>query len=380
MNKSTKIIIGIIVAIIIIYGIWYGASKKPTAPTTKEPIKIGATLPLTGKLSDIGSNVLAGAEIAIKETNAQGGINGRELKLIVYDNQGEPQKAVSDFNMLKNVDGVKIVLSTGSNLISAIAPIVTNDILFAPLLISEGIGVDNPNIFRISYFPSVEAKKLAEILQKRNISKAGILHSNLPSASQFLESFKKSYKGKIIEEAVSPQESDFKASLMKIKKENPQALILPLFPYQLALVLKQMQELNYNVQICTVLSDAINQNLNVNEISKSVLVKNNAIIADHVPEEVKNTQKFKDLQKIVKEQYKVNMTHDFYYAYDAIYILAKAISKCSNPSDLECVKSEMLKNSYDLLIGKNMKFDSNRNLVGPVYFKQLINGKLVEIK
>jgi len=39
MNKTTQIIIGIIVAIIIIGGIWYGVSKKPTTPTTKEPIK-----------------------------------------------------------------------------------------------------------------------------------------------------------------------------------------------------------------------------------------------------------------------------------------------------------------------------------------------------
>ena len=48
MNKLTKTILWLVVVIIILIGIWYGVSRKPTAPTTKEPIKIGAILPLTG--------------------------------------------------------------------------------------------------------------------------------------------------------------------------------------------------------------------------------------------------------------------------------------------------------------------------------------------
>jgi branched-chain amino acid transport system substrate-binding protein len=72
MNKTTKIIIGIIVAIIIIYGIWYGVSKKPIAPTTKEPIKIGVLAPLTGEAASYGQNALAGITLAVNEINEKG--------------------------------------------------------------------------------------------------------------------------------------------------------------------------------------------------------------------------------------------------------------------------------------------------------------------
>jgi hypothetical protein len=48
MNKPAKTILWLVVAIIVIGGTWYGVSKKSIAPTTKEPIKIVAILPLTG--------------------------------------------------------------------------------------------------------------------------------------------------------------------------------------------------------------------------------------------------------------------------------------------------------------------------------------------
>lgn len=53
MNKTTQIIIGIIVAIIILAGIWYGVSKKQTVLTTKTPIKIGYVAVLSGPAAQV---------------------------------------------------------------------------------------------------------------------------------------------------------------------------------------------------------------------------------------------------------------------------------------------------------------------------------------
>lgn len=51
MSKIAKTIIWLIVVIVIVVGIWYGLTRKPTPPAVKEPIKIGAILPLSGKLA-----------------------------------------------------------------------------------------------------------------------------------------------------------------------------------------------------------------------------------------------------------------------------------------------------------------------------------------
>jgi ABC-type branched-subunit amino acid transport system substrate-binding protein len=66
MSKATKIILWLVVAIIVIVGIWYGVSKKPTAPTTKEPIKIGASFDLSGVVALYGNAYKKGVEMAVE--------------------------------------------------------------------------------------------------------------------------------------------------------------------------------------------------------------------------------------------------------------------------------------------------------------------------
>ena len=78
MNKTIKIILWLVVAIIVIRGIWSGVSRKSTAPTTKESIKIGAVLSLTGITKNHGQNIREGIDLAVKEINERGGINGKK--------------------------------------------------------------------------------------------------------------------------------------------------------------------------------------------------------------------------------------------------------------------------------------------------------------
>jgi branched-chain amino acid transport system substrate-binding protein len=105
MNKTTKTILWLAVAIIILGGIWYGVSKKSTAPTTKEPIKIGVLAPLTGEAASFGQNSLAGVNLAVKEINDQGGINGRKVEIVAEDDKCSAE-GVNAINKLINVDKV----------------------------------------------------------------------------------------------------------------------------------------------------------------------------------------------------------------------------------------------------------------------------------
>jgi ABC-type branched-subunit amino acid transport system substrate-binding protein len=119
MNKTTQIIIGIIVVIIILAGIWYGVSKKPIVPTTKEPIKIGAILPLSRGFAFVGKAIQQGMELALQDYPES------NLRIIYEDDQSfNSTAAVNAVNKLVNIDGVHLVFNSVVATIKAIAPVL----------------------------------------------------------------------------------------------------------------------------------------------------------------------------------------------------------------------------------------------------------------
>jgi branched-chain amino acid transport system substrate-binding protein len=86
-----------------------GAFAQKSAPYT-----IGFVTDLTGRMSDMGTACKRGMEIALDEVNAAGGVNGRQLKVVVYDGESDPSKSVLHTKRLIDVDKAAIV--TGYNL------------------------------------------------------------------------------------------------------------------------------------------------------------------------------------------------------------------------------------------------------------------------
>ena len=88
------------------------AAPAPTSapPSPAEPFVIGAMDALTGVAESYGNPLLQAKLLAVEEINAAGGINGRMLKLIVEDSKCSAQDAITAYNKLTDVDGVKIIL------------------------------------------------------------------------------------------------------------------------------------------------------------------------------------------------------------------------------------------------------------------------------
>jgi branched-chain amino acid transport system substrate-binding protein len=80
-------------------------------PATADTIKIGFNAPLTGFAASDGKSALNGAELAVKQVNAAGGINGDPLELVVYDDQASPKESVPIAQKLIEKDGVVAAVS-----------------------------------------------------------------------------------------------------------------------------------------------------------------------------------------------------------------------------------------------------------------------------
>ena len=98
----------------------------PAAAQTGEPIKIGYSMSLTGGLAANGRSALLAQKIWEEDTNARGGLLGRPVKLIYYDDQTNPATVPGIYTKLLDVDKVDLIIGPyGTNLLLPAMPIAT---------------------------------------------------------------------------------------------------------------------------------------------------------------------------------------------------------------------------------------------------------------
>jgi branched-chain amino acid transport system substrate-binding protein len=85
---------------------------------SKDPIRIGASLPLTGDFSEPGVAAKNGYDLWVEQVNADGGLLGRPVEIVVKDDQSDQNIVVSDYNALINEDKVDLLLGTFSSLLN----------------------------------------------------------------------------------------------------------------------------------------------------------------------------------------------------------------------------------------------------------------------
>src|SRR6185436_19357721 len=101
------------------------APATPAGAQSGEPIKIGFGMALTGPLAGFGKQALLGMKIWEEETNAKGGLLGRPVKLIYYDDQSTPSTVPGIYTKLLDVDKVDLVVSGyATNMVAPAIPVV----------------------------------------------------------------------------------------------------------------------------------------------------------------------------------------------------------------------------------------------------------------
>ena len=105
MNQKTWLGLGRLLAVVAI------AMLVATPALAQETIKIGFFAPITGPVAADGASAKQSVELAVKDLNAAGGIKGKKIELIVYDDRLNPQEAVAIANKLIEKDQVVGVVS-----------------------------------------------------------------------------------------------------------------------------------------------------------------------------------------------------------------------------------------------------------------------------
>lgn len=149
--------------------VFAGALLAASVAAAQEPIKVGVVTPLSGAYAPIGKQVRWGAELAVKEINAAGGVNGRKFELIFEDAEANPPVAVRRAEKLLQQDKVDLLTGTvnsGSTLAVGQVAERNDRILITTVSYSPAITGSqcNPNVFRVNANAAMQSTALTNWL------------------------------------------------------------------------------------------------------------------------------------------------------------------------------------------------------------------------
>ncbi len=197
-----------------------------------ETVKIGFNAPLTGFAAADGKSALTGAELAVDQANAAGGINGKKLELVVYDDQAKADQMVPIANKLIGQDKVKIAVSGSySGPTRAAAGIFQNAGI--PYISAYAVHPDitraGDYVFRTSFVGQVQGRAGAKLVGADLGKKRVVL---ITLQNDFGKSLAAGFKEKagdygisvINEYQYSIKDRQFGAIVAKVKADKPEAI------------------------------------------------------------------------------------------------------------------------------------------------------------
>src|SRR5271165_3254744 len=228
-----------------------GVILRSPAAADSEVITIGAVLPLSGEAAHWRIPPRNGAQLAIDQINAAGGIGGRKLQLLVEDDRCRPADGVSAFNKIMAAAAPPVVLgAVCSGVTLAIAPLAESrkTVLISPASTSPKLTNAGDFTFRIIPSAALRARVFAEYLyNERGLRKLAALYidneGGIGATSSFKAQFTRLGGAFALEETYAQEATDVRSQLTKIKAAHPDGVVVGSYPADSVFVLRQAREL-----------------------------------------------------------------------------------------------------------------------------------------
>ena len=227
---------------------------EKSSGSDSEVIKIGAIGPVTGAAAVYGQAVKNGAELAVEEINAAGGINGAQVEFKFEDDEHDAEKAVNAYNNLKDW-GMQALLGTVTSApCVAVGEVANQDNMF--LLTPSGTAVEcvqYDNAFRVYFSDPMQGLESAKYIGENGLaSKVAVIYDSSDVYSTGIyeafvkEAANQDFEVVAAEAFTSESKTDFSVQLQKAKDSGAELVFLPFYYSEASLVLKQAAGMNYN--------------------------------------------------------------------------------------------------------------------------------------
>lgn len=231
-----------------------GSGSESSAGSGDAVLKIGGIGPTTGGAAIYGEAVKNGAELAVKEINEAGGINGIQIEFNFQDDENDAEKSVNAYNTLKDW-GMQALLGTVTSApCVAVGEVAQGDNMF--LLTPSGTAVDcvqYDNAFRVCFSDPMQGLESAKYIGENKLATkvAVIYDSSDVYSTGIYQAFAAEAENQNLElvatEAfTSESKTDFSVQLQKAKDADAELVFLPFYYSEAALVLQQAAGINYS--------------------------------------------------------------------------------------------------------------------------------------
>lgn len=255
MNKVKRFLGMALAALMVVSSAAGCSSDTASSESTGEPtFKIGSIGPATGNNAAYGLAVQNGAQIAVDEINAAGGINGYQIEFSFEDDESDAEKAVNAYNVLKDW-GMQMLLGTVTSApCTAVASETDNDRMFQ--ITPSGTAVESvqghDNVFRVCFSDPAQGAKSAEYIATKGLATkiAVIYDSSDVYSSGIYSAFAAEAENQGLEivaaEAfTADNKTDFSVQLQKAKDSGAELVFLPIYYQEASAILQQADNMGY---------------------------------------------------------------------------------------------------------------------------------------
>lgn len=322
------------VAVVILLIIGFAYNKKVGAPgaggvdMSKEPIKIGAVVSLTGVAASFGEMSKYGIDLAVDEINAAGGVNGRPVAVVYGDDQTDPKTAVGMYQKLTSIDRVDAII--GSNFDFVTQPVFalassSDTVVVSPSnpRISGGFDTNRHSFVMMSDFSKIVSELTNYLAQVDHKQLAIVRFESVFSEqiSRTLNDIELSLKKPAIITETYKQigNNDYKTIILKLKKAGADIVFLDMVATDPLTFVNQAKQLGYSPKIIT--HAGIEGPLAMKGVDTSIF--DGIVVLDWNASSDVFKSKF-------EAKYKLVPTNSANRAYDAVYILSKAVADANS--------------------------------------------------
>ncbi len=315
-----------------------------------QDIKVGAVLSVTGPASFLGEPEEKTLRIYVDEINAKGGIKGRKIQLVTYDDGGDANKARTFATRLVEEDKVvAMVGGTTTGTTMAMVP-VFEDAQIPFISLAGAVVIVEPVkrwVFKTPHTDRMACEKIFDDMKKRGLTKIGMISGT--------DGFGKSMRDECVkvnarfgieilaEETYGPRDTDMTPQLTNLRAKNPQAVINPGFGQGPAIVTRNYRQLGMNAPLYQSHGVASKQFIELaGDAANGVRLPAAALlVADKLPDSDPQKKVAMDYARKFTEATKQPVSTFGGHAYDGLMILAGAIER--GGTDPKAIRDEIEK-------------------------------------
>lgn len=358
-------------------------SPRPEpSPATGGEIVLGAFMPNTGDFATFGQSSTKALRLAVDEINAAGGVLGKQIRLVVEDDQCKPEEAANAAQKLIQQDQVLCVIGeiASSNSLAA-APICQSakTPMVTPSSTNEAVTRTGDYIFRVCFTDDFQGWVMSKFAREDLKAKTAVILKDINSdyskglTKVFRETFA-AMGGKVLtEEAYAQGDKDFRATLTKFKAMAPDVMYIPGYYSQVSLILKQARELG--ITAVALGGDGWDSPKLVEIAGKAA---EGGFFSNHYSKDDPNPT-VQAFVKRFKEKYNEVPDALAACAYDAVRVVALAI-KQAGVADRKALRDALAQiKDFDGVTGK-ITIDANRNASKSATVLTIKNGQQAFVK